>query len=120
MKSAEPWQIPLKRLSYFIIPAREPPVQRAKSKLPPPLSSGLLPAASHYVCRDQREGEGGDEGREKNKQWRGKCLPSYRVFTSCLRKSGEKRGRIRRDKIEKEGANIPTELFPQMWQMIKF
>lgn len=41
MKSAEPWQIPLKRLTYFIIPAREPPVQWAKSKLPsffPPLS----------------------------------------------------------------------------------
>lgn len=86
--------------------------QRANCRLfSPPLSSGLLPAASHYVCRDQREGEGGDEGREKNKQRRGKCLPSYRVFTSFLRKSGEKRGRIRRDKIEKEGANFPTESY---------
>lgn len=47
-------------------PASRQPVQRAKSKLPPPspLSSGLLPAVSNYAVRDQREGDW-DEGREK-------------------------------------------------------
>lgn len=47
MKSAEPWQIPLKRLSYFIIPAREPPVQRAKSRLP----SFFPPSLLQDCCR---------------------------------------------------------------------
>lgn len=114
VKSAEPWQILPKRLLFYhpgLRAAGAAGKEQTAVVAPLSLSSGLLPAASHYVCRDQREGEADDEGKKKNEQRGGKCLPSFRVLTSFRRKNGEKSVRLRRDKIEKEGANIPTDSY---------
>lgn len=99
-------------------PGRRCNGQRANCHLPlsphPSLSSGLLPVASHYACRDQREGKRDDEGREKNINSREENV--YPLCRVTFFSEEEKRGRVRAgDSIEEEEPDIPSEGRRSLW-----